>query len=105
VNSTPRSTRLSLVSISETGGKKNGTDFSGNIIAIPRDIIQRKWLQEAVCKLAKGGLKRGQSGSFGQNDQQKQQHTVGAFVKPSRLRPPCRLLDPALHIDRPLCLV
>jgi hypothetical protein len=55
------------------GRQKYGTDFSGDIIAIARDIIQRKWLQEAVCKLAKGGLKRGQSGSFGQNDQQKQQ--------------------------------
>jgi hypothetical protein len=73
VNSTPRSTWLSLVSTRETGGKKTGTDFSWDIIAIARDIIRRKWLHKAVCKLAKGGLKRGQSGSFGQNDQQKLQ--------------------------------
>jgi len=40
VNSTPRSTWLSLVSTRETGG----TDFPGDIVAIARDIIQRKWL-------------------------------------------------------------
>jgi hypothetical protein len=44
VNSTPRSTRLSLVSTCETGAAKNGTDSPGDIVAIARDIIQRKWL-------------------------------------------------------------
>jgi len=44
VNSTPRSTWLSLVSTRETGAAKNGADFPGDIVAIARDIIQRKWL-------------------------------------------------------------
>jgi len=43
VNSTPRSTWLSLVSTRETGAAKN-TDFPGDIVAIARDIIHRKWL-------------------------------------------------------------
>ena len=36
------------------GRRKNGTEFPVDIIAIVRDITQRKWVQEALRKSIRG---------------------------------------------------